>query len=69
VIENVVTHASYRRRGIGAKVIRTLVDLCWERGCYKIMLMSGVNRAQVHAFYESLGFDKSAKQAFSMKAR
>jgi GNAT superfamily N-acetyltransferase len=68
VIENVVTHASHRRKGIGAKVVRALVDRCWARSCYKIMLMSGASRAQVHGFYEAIGFDKNAKQAFVLKA-
>jgi hypothetical protein len=33
------------------------------------MLMSSADRANVHAFYESLGFDKKAKQAFVPKAK
>lgn len=69
VIENVVTDASYRRRGIGAALLRTLIERCWTRGCYKIMLMSGVSRAQIYGFYELLGFDKNSKQAFVITAR
>ena len=69
VIENVVTHADYRRRGIGAKILRALVDRCWARRCYKVMLMSAIGRAEIHGFYEALGFDKQSKQAFVIKAR
>jgi GNAT superfamily N-acetyltransferase len=69
VVENVVTHANYRRRGIGAKVMRALLERCWARGCYKVMLMSGVSRAEVHGFYEALGFDKKSKQAFVITVR
>jgi GNAT superfamily N-acetyltransferase len=69
VIENVVTDARYRRRGIGASVLRAVLDRCWARRCYKVMLMSGVGRAEIHAFYESLGFDKTSKQAFVIMAR
>ena len=69
VIENVVTDAAYRRRGIGAAVLRTLMDRCWSRCCYKVMLMSGMRRLEIHGFYESLGFDKNSKQAFVITAR
>jgi hypothetical protein len=33
------------------------------------MLMSSMRRAEVHGFYESLGFDKRSKQAFVITAR
>ncbi len=69
VIENVVTDPNFRRRGIGSRVLRALLERCWERRCYKVMLMSGVGRAEVHAFYESLGFERNAKQAFVIVAR
>ena len=69
VIENVVTHADHRRTGVGTKVMRRLIDECIARGCYKVMLMSSAERASVHAFYESLGFDKRSKQAFVLKVK
>ena len=42
---------------------------CWVRLCYKVMLMSGVGREEIHGFYEALGFDKKSKQAFVIAAR
>jgi GNAT superfamily N-acetyltransferase len=69
VVENVVTDAQFRRRGIGAKVLGHLIERCWERRCYKVMLMSASRRDAAHAFYESLGFDRTAKQAFVLSAR
>jgi hypothetical protein len=33
------------------------------------MLMSGMHRAEIHGFYESLGFDKKSKQAFIITPR
>ena len=33
------------------------------------LLTSGMARAEVHGFYEALGFDKHAKQAFVITAR
>lgn len=64
LIENVVTHADHRRRGLGRAVVAEALDRCWSRRCYKVMLMSGTGRPQIHAFYEALGFDPDAKHAF-----
>jgi GNAT superfamily N-acetyltransferase len=67
VIENVVVSAQRRRRGFGATVLGELIERCWVRGCYKVMLMSASGRAGAHELYEALGFDKHSKQAFVMK--
>ena len=68
VIENVVTDAGYRQQGLGQAVISKAVDLAWEAGCYKVMLMSGRSDAAVHKFYRSCGFDGDSKQAYIMRA-
>lgn len=68
VIENVVTHADWRRRGIGARVMRELLEWCWARGCYKASLTSSVSRGEAHEFYDALGFDRNSKHAFVMLA-
>ena len=67
IIENVGTLATHRRRGLGSLALRALIAHCWEAGCYKIMLASGVQRSGAHAFYEALGFDSRAKQSFVFK--
>ena len=67
VIENVVVASAQRRRGFGTLLLRELVEQCWQRDCYKIMLQSAQNRAGAHDFYEAIGFDRAAKQAFVMK--
>lgn len=64
IIENVGTLASHRRRGLGSEVMRAIIAHCWEAGCYKIMLASGMQRSGAHAFYAALGFDAHAKQSF-----
>jgi GNAT superfamily N-acetyltransferase len=69
VVENVVTHAEYRRRGIASTTLGALLARCWERRCYKVMLMSATSRAEIHGFYEAVGFDRESKQAFVITAR
>jgi GNAT superfamily N-acetyltransferase len=69
VIENVVTDSSVRRQGLGALAMRALLEQCWQAGCYKIMLASGLQRAGAHAFYESLGFSRHEKQSFVITRR
>lgn len=65
IIENVGTLHAHKRRGHGALCIRALVERAWQEGCYKVSLTSGVSRAEeAHLFYDSLGFDRHAKQAF-----
>ena len=67
VIENVVTRKERRREGHGQGLMAALIEACWERGCYKIMLLSGLARPEAHRFYEEVGFDRRAKQAFVLR--
>jgi GNAT superfamily N-acetyltransferase len=68
LIENVVTLARFRRSGLGSAVMKRLIEACWDRGCYKIMLMSALRRSEIYGFYEALGFDRGSKQAFVIAA-
>ena len=67
VIENVITDEAWRRMGVGRELLSALVARCWQRDCYKIMLMSGAARGDAHVFYEAIGFDRLAKQAFIIR--
>ena len=67
IIENVVTHAGFRRRGYGKAVVGHALKSAWESDCYKVMLLTGRKSEDVYRFYESVGFDRHAKQAFVAK--
>ena len=67
VIENVVTHADFRRRGYGQAILRHALASAWDNDCYKVMLMTGRLNEQTFRFYESVGFDRHSKQAFIAK--
>jgi len=67
VIENVVTHSHYRRKGYASNVLRHALSYAWHKDCYKVMLLTGRKTEEVYRFYESIGFDRYAKQAFLIK--
>jgi GNAT superfamily N-acetyltransferase len=56
LIENVVTLETHRGRGYGRAVVRHAVEAAFTANCYKVMLLTGRQRPEVHAFYESCGF-------------
>ncbi|MFK0205319.1 GNAT family N-acetyltransferase [Agrobacterium sp. NPDC090283] len=55
-IENVVTLEARRGRGYGRAVVRHAIEVAFAANCYKVMLLTGRQRPEVHAFYESCGF-------------
>lgn len=66
LVENVVTLTSCRGKGIGKRVMNAAIDLSWQAGCFKIMLMSGSGNQTAHAFYENMGFKRS-KVGFELR--
>ncbi len=64
VIENVVTKKSQRGNGYGTLLLKSILAVAWDAGCYKVMLMTGRKDKKVYDFYKRAGFDMEAKQAF-----
>ncbi len=52
-IEDVAVHQAYQHHGVGGKLIRHLLEVSRERGCYKVILDCAED---VIPFYEKLGF-------------
>lgn len=65
LIENVVTHPEYRNRGIGTRLLKRAQDIAKEKGCYKVMLLTG--RKAAIGFYEKAGFDRGSKTGFIIR--
>ena len=65
LIKNVVTHADYRRQGIGTALLRHALDVAWAHNCYKVMLLTGRKDEGVFHFYEKAGFQRDVKTGFS----
>jgi len=65
-IENVVVHVDYRRRGIGTALLHRVMDIAWDAGAYKVMLMTSADSEyeHLHRFYEKAGFDGDERRAF-----
>jgi ribosomal protein S18 acetylase RimI-like enzyme len=63
LIENVVTHSAFRKRGIGTEVLQSALALAWQNGCYKVMLMTSRRDQETLSFYESAGFQPGEKTA------
>ncbi len=64
LIENVVTHADYRRRGFATLILQYSLEFAWKKDCYKVMLLTGSKDPGVYQFYEKAGFTRGIKTGF-----
>ena len=48
----------------GTMVLRKAVDIARERGCYKVMLLTGHKDEETLRFYEQTGFVRGKKTGF-----
>ena len=67
LIENVITRADHRRRGIGRAVLEAALRRAWDADCYKVMLATGSRRQETLRFYEKAGFAKGTKTHFEVR--
>ena len=63
-IENVVTSAKYRRKGLATACLDYARELARKENCYKMMLLTGSKDRVVLEFYEKAGYNSSDKTAF-----
>ena len=67
VVEHVVTLPAYRGRGYGRLVLEHALSKAWLLECYKVMLLSGMQRTEAHKLYESVGFRGDIERGFVAK--
>jgi GNAT superfamily N-acetyltransferase len=58
IVEDVVVAPTFQERGIGKAMMQFALELCRDKGCYKLVLSSNAKREHAHAFYEALGFER-----------
>lgn len=64
LIENVVTHADYRKRGFASACLNRARELALSGNCYKMMLLTGSKSEDTLHFYSGAGYNCSDKTAF-----
>jgi GNAT superfamily N-acetyltransferase len=67
VIEHVITLPEFRGRGLARATLQHALDYAWSQSCCKVMLLSGMRRAEAHALYESMGFSGDIERGFVIK--
>jgi GNAT superfamily N-acetyltransferase len=67
VIEHVVTLPQFRGLGLARATLQRALDFAWSQDCCKVMLLSGMQREEAHALYESLGFRGDIERGFVIK--
>ena len=63
-VENVVTHADYRKKGYAHECLDYAKQIAQNENCYKMMLLTGSKRPETLAFYEHAGYNSTDKTAF-----
>ena len=56
IIENVVTHKDYWKRGFASALLERATEIAREHNCYKVLLETGSNRESTLNFYKNNGF-------------
>lgn len=63
-VENVVTHADYRGKGIATACLDYVRDIAQKENCYKLMLLTGSKNEKTLDFYRRAGYNSQDKTAF-----
>ena len=66
LLESMVVDETYRRKAVGAALLREVQRLAREAGCYKLALSSNLARRGAHRFYSRLGW-KRTHYGFSLE--
>ncbi|MBN1777296.1 MAG: GNAT family N-acetyltransferase [Clostridiales bacterium] len=64
IIENVITSAAHRRKGLAAALMAEAVQIAKAADCYKVSLTTGNKDEGTFRFYEGCGFNHTDKTAF-----
>ena len=63
-VENVVTHADFRGKGLASECLEYAKQIAEQQNCYKMMLLTGSREKAVLDFYKRAGYNSEDKTAF-----
>lgn len=63
-VENVVTHADYRGKGLATKCLNYAKEIAVRENCYRIVLMTGSKLESTLKFYENAGYNRNDKTGY-----
>lgn len=63
-VENVVTHTSFRGRGLATECLEYAKKIAQQSNCYKMMLLTGSREEKTLDFYKNAGYNSTDKIAF-----
>jgi len=66
LVENVITTATHRKRGIGKALMQFAISAAWREDAFKVMLMTGKKRG-AQGFYAAAGFTSEDKTAMVIR--
>ncbi len=69
LIENVVTHKDYRKRGLASACLNFAKNVAEENNCYKMMLLTGSKKRSTHRFYQKNGYNRFEKTGYIQRLR
>ena len=64
LVENVVTHKTYRKKGYATECLHYAKKLAERENCYKMMLLTGSKNDLTLRFYKDAGYNSTDKTAF-----
>lgn len=63
-VENVITHADFRGRGLASQCLEYAETIARASNCYKMMLLTGSKAQKTLDFYKNAGYNSTDKTAF-----
>ena len=65
-VENVVTHAEHRGKGLATACLDRAKEIAVRENCYNIALLTGSKSESTLKFYENAGYNRTDKTGFIM---
>lgn len=65
-VENVVTHADYRGRGLATACLNKAKEIAVSANCYNIALLTSSKNEKTLKFYENAGYNWTDKTGYIM---